>query len=77
MRGTVVKVVRSILDVNDPWRAFDEQKTHDSQFMPNQLMKDIMGARMVGFFLATWGVPEGEYDPRWIFHRRLKTWYHW
>ena len=77
MRGTVVKVVRPILDAADPWRAYDENRQHESLFQPDEWLRAAQGARMVQFYLGTWGIPPNEIEARWLFSRRLRSWFHW
>jgi hypothetical protein len=71
----VVKIERTFMmsDGGEQiWRVSDEKHEHEETIIPDQWLRDTMGARMQAFFYATWSQDDG-----WLFKRRLKEWYHW
>ena len=61
-----VKVRRPLAsDGEEIWEVYDEARTHVDRIAPYPLLRDLMGARMTAFFVATWSQDEG-----WIIKRR-------
>lgn len=49
----IVKVVRAVYPPDGPWHVYDENRDWDERIMPDDWLKEAVGARPYAFFKAS------------------------
>ena len=56
----IVKIERPVVSQGgELWRIWDKARLHEDWVEPTKYWQDLMGARMIGYFRATWSEDEG------------------